>query len=327
MEDVMRKAVLGGIRIALGLLLAFTGVQVGAETWPSRPIRMVIPFPPGGVSDVLGRFWAQKLSTALGQPVVVENKPGAGTTIASDYVAKSAPDGYTIYFTDVTSHAINATLYKKLPYDSLKDFTPIALVAASPLLFVVPKALPPNTVNEFIALAKQKPMNYASSGNGTILHLSGEMLKSMAGIDLLHVPYKGSAPAVMATLGGQTSATFSTMPAALPQVQAGKLKALGITSPNRNPAVPTVPTMNESLPGFQVMLYSGILGPAGMPEATVNRLNAVVAKELQADDTKQLYASMGAEPVSMSPADFERHLKSEIEKLGKLVRASGSTID
>jgi tripartite-type tricarboxylate transporter receptor subunit TctC len=327
MEDVMRKAVLGGIRIALGLLLAFTGVQVGAETWPSRPIRMVIPFPPGGVSDVLGRFWAQKLSTALGQPVVVENKPGAGTTIASDYVAKSAPDGYTIYFTDVTSHAINATLYKKLPYDSLKDFTPIALVAASPLLFVVPKALPPNTVNEFIALAKQKPMNYASSGNGTILHLSGEMLKSMAGIDLLHVPYKGSAPAVMATLGGQTSATFSTMPAALPQVQAGKLKALGITSPNRNPAVPTVPTMNESLPGFQVMLYSGILGPAGMPEATVNRLNAVVAKELQADDTKQLYASMGAEPVSMSPADFERHLKSDIEKLGKLVRASGSTID
>lgn len=325
----MKKSLFGLGRLLFAAVVAFTSLQAGAQIWPNRPIKMIIPFPPGGVSDVLGRFWAAKLSTAFGEPVLVENKPGAGTTIAADFVAKSAPDGYTLYFTDVTSHAINATLYKKLPYDSVKDFTTVSLVAASPLLFVVSASVPANSMKEFIALAKAKggQMNYASSGNGTILHLSGESLKSMAGINLTHVPYKGSAPAVLATLGGDTSATFSTMPAALPHVKSGKMKALGVTSPQRNPAVPEVPTMNEVLPGFEIMLYSGILAPAGLPQPVVSRIHGEVIKGLKSADAKKLYAEMGADAVEMSPDEFNRHLQAEIAKLGRVVRASGATVD
>jgi tripartite-type tricarboxylate transporter receptor subunit TctC len=314
-------------RVLVTLVLGLGAATAAAQTWPSRPIRMIIAFPPGGVSDVLGRFWAAKLSSALGQPIVAENRPGAGTTIAADFVAKAPADGYTIYFADVTTHAINATLYKKLPYDSVDDFTAVAAVAATPLLFLVPASLPVNSLKEFIDLAKQKPMNYASSGNGTILHLSGESLKSMAGIELTHVPYKGSAPAVLATLAGEVSATFSTMPPALPHVKSGKLKALGVTSPVRNQVVPDVPTMKETLAGFDVVLYSGILAPAGLPQPVVDRLNSEVRKGLQASDTRKLYLEMGADPVEMSAQDFKRHLQSDIEKLGKAVRASGARVD
>ena len=323
----MKRKLMVGMQVLLAAALAFAAAHAGAQTWPTRPIRMIIPFPPGGVSDVLGRFWAAKLANALGQPIVAENRPGAGTTIAADVVAKAPADGYTIYFTDVTSHAINATLYKKLPYDSVDDFTTVALVAASPLLFVVPASVPVNSLKDFVDLAKQKQMNYASSGNGTILHLSGESLKSMAGIELTHVPYKGSGPAVLATLAGETSATFSTMPPALPHVKSGRMKALGVTSPMRNPAVPDVPTMKELLPAFEVMLYSGILGPAGLPQQVVERLNGEVSKGLQSADTNKLYADMGADPVQMSPQQFKRHLQAEIEKLGKAVRASGARVD
>lgn len=315
------------LKLLLTTAFALATAQAGAQDWPTRPIRMIIPFPPGGVSDVLGRFWAAKLSNAVGQPVVAENKPGAGTTIAADLVAKSAADGYTLFFTDVTTHAINATLYKKLPYDSVDDFTTVAPVAASPLLFLVPSSLPVDSLKDFIALAKQKQMNYASSGNGTILHLSGESLKSMAGIDLTHIPYKGSAPAVLATLAGDTAATFSTMPPALPHVKSGRMKALGVTSPVRNPAVPDVPTMKELLPAFEVMLYSGILAPAGLPQPVLQRLNGEITKGLQAADTKKLYGEMGADPVQMSPQEFKRHLQAEIQKLGKAVRASGAQVD
>lgn len=323
----MKRKLIVGMQVLLAAALTFAAAHAGAQTWPMRPIRMIIPFPPGGVSDVLGRFWAAKLANALGQPIVAENRPGAGTTIAADVVAKAPADGYTIFFTDVTSHAINATLYKKLPYDSVDDFTTVALVAASPLLFVVPASLPVNSLKDFVDLAKEKQMNYASSGNGTILHLSGESLKSMARIDLTHVPYKGSGPAVLATLAGETSATFSTMPPALPHVKSGRMKALGVTSPMRNPVVPDVPTMKELLPAFEVMLYSGILGPAGLPQQVVERLNGEISKGLQAADTNKLYADMGADPVQMSPQQFKRHLQAEIEKLGKAVRASGARVD
>lgn len=321
------KLALLALRVFVTAVLALGAANASAQSWPSRPIRMIIAFPPGGVSDVLGRFWAAKLSNALGQPIVAENRPGAGTTIAADLVAKAPPDGYTLYFADITTHAINATLYKKLPYDSIEDFTPVAAVAATPLLFLVPASLPVNSLKEFIALAKQKPMNYASSGNGTILHLSGESLKTMAGIDLTHVPYKGSAPAVLAALAGDVSATFSTMPPALPHVKSGKLKALGVTSPVPNQAAPDVPTMKEVLPGFEVMLYSGVLAPAGLPQPIVGRLSAEVAKGLQAQDTRKLYVDMGADPVRMTPEEFKRHLQSEVEKLGKAVRASGARVD
>ncbi len=321
------KLALLALRVFVTAVLALGAANASAQSWPTRTIRMIIAFPPGGVSDVLGRFWAAKLSNALGQPIVAENRPGAGTTIAADLVAKAPPDGYTLYFADITTHAINATLYKKLPYDSIEDFTPVAVVAATPLLFLVPASLPVNSLTEFIALAKQKPMNYASSGNGTILHLSGESLKTMAGIDLTHVPYKGSAPAVLAALAGDVSATFSTMPPALPHVKSGKLKALGVTSPVPNQAAPDVPTMKEVLPGFEVMLYSGVLAPAGLPQPMVGRLSAEVAKGLQAQDTRKLYVDMGADPVQMTPEEFKRHLQSEVEKLGKAVRASGARVD
>jgi tripartite-type tricarboxylate transporter receptor subunit TctC len=315
------------LKVLCAAIVVLGAADAGAQSWPSRPIRMIIAFPPGGVSDVLGRFWGAKLSSALGQPVVAENRPGAGTTIAADLVAKSQPDGYTLYFADVTTHAINATLYSKLPYDSVDDFTAVAVVASTPLLFLVPASVPANSLKDFIALAKQKPMNYASSGNGTILHLSGESLKSMAGINLTHIPYKGSAPAVLAALSGEVSATFSTMPPALPHVKSGKLKALGVTAPVRNQAVPEVPTMKESLPDFEVMLYSGILAPAGLPQSIVDRLNGEIVKGLQAGDTRKLYLDMGADPVQMSPQEFKRHLQSDIEKLGKAVRASGARVD
>jgi tripartite-type tricarboxylate transporter receptor subunit TctC len=313
--------------LAVAVLACAAPQAALAQAWPAKPIRMIVPFPPGGVSDVLGRFWSAKLSAAFDQSIVVENKPGAGTTIAADFVAKSPPDGYTLYFTDVTSHAINATLYRKLPFDSVRDFTTVGLVAASPLLFLVPASLPANSLKEFIALAKSRHMNYASSGNGTILHLSGETLKTLAGIDLTHVPYKGSAPAVLATLAGETSATFSTMPPALQHVRSGRMKALGVTSPKRNPAVPEVPTMSEILAGFEIMLYSGILGPAGLPQTVVSRVNGEIAKAINGPDVAKLYADMGADALAMSPDQFNRHLQSEIAKLGKAVRASGATVD
>jgi tripartite-type tricarboxylate transporter receptor subunit TctC len=300
-----------------------------AQQWPQKPIRMVIPFPPGGVSDVLGRFWGQKLGDALGTQIVVENKPGAGTTIAANGVAKSAPDGYTLYFADVTTHAINATLYQKLPYRSESDFTDIALVAAAPLVFVVPPEVPASNLAQFIQLAKSKPgaMNYASSGNGTILHLAGETLKSRAGIDLVHVPYKGSGEAVLATLSGQSSATFSALPPALPQIASGKLKALGVTSTVPNAALPDVPPIASMLPGFDIVLYSGIMGPAGLPKTIVDRINAEVSKVLKEPETKKFYSTVGADPVDISPAAFTDKLGELVKTMGQAVRASGASIN
>ncbi|OZI66811.1 Bug family tripartite tricarboxylate transporter substrate binding protein [Bordetella genomosp. 11] len=311
---------------AAGILAA---APAAAQDWPNRPIRMLIPFPPGGVSDVMGRFWAQKLSEALKTSVVVENRPGAGTTIAAGIVAKAAPDGYTLYFADVTTHAINATLYKSLPFKSDKDFTDIALLAAAPLALVIPPDVPAANLQQFIALAKAKPghLNYASSGNGTILHLAGETLKRMAGIDMVHVPYKGSSDAVMATLGGQASATFSALPPALPQIRTGKLRALGVTSTTSNETLPGVPPIATTLPGFDMVLYSGILGPAGMPPEIVDRINAAVSGVLKESGTRQFYDSVGADPVDISPAAFTARMTSLIAEMGTAVRDSGAVIN
>jgi tripartite-type tricarboxylate transporter receptor subunit TctC len=303
--------------------------QASSQEWPLRPIKMLIPFPPGGVSDVMGRFWAQKLSAGLGTPVVVENRPGAGTTIAAGVVAKSPPDGYTLYFADVTTHAINATLYRSLPYKSDEDFTDIALVSAAPLVFVVPPQVPAQDLQQFIALAKSRPgyLNYASSGNGTILHLAGETLKQKAGIEMVHVPYKGSPEAVMATLSGQSSATFSALPPALPQIAGGKLRALGVTSTTPNAALPGVPPIAGTLPGFDMVLYSGILGPAGMPPEVVQRINAEVSKVLKEPETRKFYASVGADPVDLSPAAFTARMRELIAAMSTAVRQSGAVVN
>ena len=276
-----------------------SGGIVNAQTYPTKPVRVIVPFTPGGISDVLARVMAQHLSGAMGQQFFVENRPGAGTTIAADLVAKSAPDGYTLYFIDMTTHAINATLYSKLPYDSVKDFTQIAMVAQTPLIMVVHPSLPVKTVKELIAFAKARPdeIVYASSGNGTILHLSGETLKSLAGIKMVHVPYKGSAPAVAALLGGEVAMTFSTTPPALPHVKAGRLRALAVTSPQRAPLLPEVPALAETLKGFDIVLYNGIMGPAGIPREIVSRLNKELARMMTLPNIKEAWAKQGADPI------------------------------
>jgi tripartite-type tricarboxylate transporter receptor subunit TctC len=262
--------------------------------------------------------------------VIVENKPGAGTTIAGDYIARSAPDGYTIWLQDVTTHAINAALYAKLPYDSLRDFTYIAMPASTPLMLVVHPSTPASSVRELIALLKANPgkYSYGSSGNGTIVHLAAEMLKSQAGVDAVHVPYKGSNPATAAILGGEVAFVFSTMPPAVSNAKAGKLRALGVTSPKRAGPAPEVPTMIEAgLPNFEIILYSGIMGPKGMDRALVTRLNAEFAKVVQAPEIRNVYEKIGADPLTLSPEETEKKTAAEIAKLGPVVKASGAKVD
>lgn len=314
--------------LAVALLVGTAG-QALAQSYPTKPIRIVVPFPPGGISDVLSRILGVKLTESMGQPVVIENRAGAGTTIAAAEVAKSAPDGYTLYFADVTTHAINATLYRKLPYDTVKDFSTITMVAFTPLILVVHPSVPARSVKELIELAKAKPgqLNMASSGNGTITHLAGELFKSLTGVDMLHVPYTGSAPAATALLGGQVSLLFSSVPPALPHVKTGKLRGLAVTTPKRSPAVPDIPTVGETLPGFELTLWSGILGPGGMPKEIVTKLNTEIAKALKLPDVRERFAVQSAEPSPGTPEQLGAHLRTEIDKLGKLVKASGAHID
>ncbi len=312
------------------IALALLSASAFAQGYPNKPIRLVVGFTPGGVSDVLARAMSAKLSQNLGQQVVVDNRPGAGTTIASEFIAKSAPDGYTLYFCDATTHAINASLYTKLPYDSVRDFSFISLVASTPLLLVVNPALPAKTVPELIALAKSRAgqLNYASSGNGTIVHLAGETFKSMAGVDLLHVPYKGSAPATVAVIAGDVAFIFSTMPAALPHVKSGKLRALAVTTPARVGAVRDIPTVAESgLPAFDLTLYSGVIGAAGMPREVVERMNGELAKAVNSPEIREFFATQGATPMASSPEQFADHMRADIVKLGKAVKASGAKAD
>jgi len=291
---------------------------------------MVVGFAPGGISDVLARALAAKLTTQIGQPVIVENKPGAGTTIAGEVVAKAAPDGYTIWLQDVTTHAINATLYPKLPYDSLRDFSPIALVASTPLMLVVHPSSPAKSVRELVALAKAErgKMSYGSSGNGTIIHLASEMLKTSQGFEALHIPYKGSGPATQAILANEVSFVFSTMPPAVSNVNAGKLRALAVTTPRRVGAAPDVPTMGEAgVPNFDVVLYSGILGPKGMDPAVVRKLNGEFARALQSEDMKKVYENLGADPISVTPEAFGEMMAGDIVRYAPVVKASGARID
>ena len=317
--------------LATGVLAGMCWGHAWAQTdFPNKSIRLVVGFTAGGISDVLARALGARLSAQVGQQVVVDNRAGAGTTIAGEIVAKSPPDGYTLFMQDMTTHAINASLYKKLPYDTVKDFTPITLVAASPLMLVVHPSLPVKSIKELIALGKAKPgqIPFASSGNGTILHLAAETFKTMAGIDMIHVPYKGSSQAVQALLAGEVAVTFSTMPPALTNVKAGRLRALGVTTPRRNAAAPDVPTVAEAgLKGFDVVLYSGVLGPARLPAAIVNKLNAEFIRAVNAPEVKTVYASLGVDAITDTPAEFAAHIAADIAKLGQAVRAAGAHAD
>ena len=318
------------IRALAVLALAIFSANAWAQAYPSKPIRLVVGFTPGGVSDVLARALSARLSQNLGQQVVVDNRPGAGTTIASEIVAKSAPDGYTLYFADATTHAINATLYRKLPYDSFRDFTYISLVASTPLLLVVNPALPVHSVAELIALAKSKSgqLNYASSGTGTIVHLAGEMFKTLAHVEMVHVPYKGSSPAVTAVMAGDVALLFSSMPAALPFAKSGKLRALAVTTPERVAAVQDVPTVAESgFPGFELVLYNGLVGPAGMQKGVLDRVHDELARVLALPDMKEFFAAQGATPITSTSEQFTAHMRAEVAKLGKAVEDSGARAD
>jgi tripartite-type tricarboxylate transporter receptor subunit TctC len=316
-------------RAALVAAFAFTPAAAIAQSeYPTKPVRMIVGFAAGGISDVLGRALAVAMSRQLGQQLVVENRPGASTLLAADATSKSAPDGYTIWLQDITTHAINATLVPKLPFDPLRDFTPIAMVASTPLMLVVHPSTPARTVGELQQLLRSRPGRYlyGSSGSGASVHMAAEMFRSMSGnLDVIHVPYRGSAPATTAILANEVTFVFSTMPPAISNVQAGKLRALAVTTAKRVAAAPDVPTMIEAgVPGYELVLWSGVLGPAGMPAPIVHRLNAEFAKALQADEVKAVYTRIGADPIAMSPEAFRDALEREIAKLAPVVRASGA---
>jgi tripartite-type tricarboxylate transporter receptor subunit TctC len=320
----------GMLRWTLGALFACIATVASAQSYPNRAIRLVVPFPAAGTTDILARAAAQKLTEAFGQSVVVDNRPGAAGNIGSDLVAKSAPDGYTLLMGTVGTHAINPSLYSKMPYDHVKDFVPVVLVAGVPNVLVVNPALPVNSVADLIKLAKDKPgqINFASSGSGTSIHLSGELFKTMAGVDITHIPYKGSSPALTDLMGGQVQIMFDNLPSALPQIKAGKLRAIAVTSLKRAPVLPDVPTISESgLPGFEASSWFGVLAPAGTPAPIVARINAEVNKWLQSTDARERLLSQGAEAAGGSPEQFANHIRAESEKWAKVVKASGAKVD
>jgi tripartite-type tricarboxylate transporter receptor subunit TctC len=324
--DFMRIA---SILVAACLLAAAPLARAQAD-YPNKPIRLVVGFAAGGISDVLGRALAARLSANVGQSVLVENRAGAGTTIAADFIAKSPPDGYTLFLQDITSHAINASLYPKLPYDSVKDFTPIALVASTPLMLVVHPSTSARTVKELVAMLKAAPgkYSYGSSGNGTILHLASELFATSQGVTVTHIPYKGSAPATQAIMANDVSFVFSTMPPAVSAVKGGKLRALAVTTPARVGAAPEVPTMIEAgLPGYEVVLYSGILGPRGMDAALVKKINGEFARVVASPEMKKIYETLGADGITATSEDFGRMISREIGALAPLVKASGAKVD
>ena len=328
----MRQRLLRATTILVGIAaFAFT-MAAGAQApaYPTKPIRLVVPFPPAGATDLIARAVAQKLGEVWGQSVVVDNRPGAGGNIGTELVAKAAPDGYTLEMGTVGTHAINASLYAKIPFDHVKDFAPVILVAGVPNVLVVNPAVPANSVQELIAYAKANPgkLNFASSGAGTSIHLSGELFKVMAGVQMTHVPYKGSAPALQDLLGGQVQLMFDNLPPSLPQIKAGRLRALAVTSATRAPALPDVPTIAESgLPGFEASSWFGILAPAGTPPAIVAKINAEVAKWLASPEGKEKLASIGANAAGGSPEDFAQHIQVETAKWAKVVKESGAKVD
>ncbi len=315
----------GFFLLLLGVLGGLGGEASFAQTYPVRPIRMIVAYPPGGGTDIVGRMMGQKLGENLGQTVVVDNRGGATGNIGTEIAAHATADGYTLLMGNVAPNAINVSLFKKLPFDPVKDFAPVSLVAVTPNILVVQPSSPVKTVKDLIALAKSKPgtLNFPSAGVGSSSHLAGEMLKSMAGIDMVHVPYKGGGPALVALLSGQVQLMFATLPAAMPHVKSGKLRPVAVTTSHRSQALPELPTIAESgVPGYEAATWYGLLAPAGTPKAIVDRLHAEIVKIL-ATDTRQRLAAQGFEPAGTTPAEFAGYIKSEIVKWGKVIKDAG----
>jgi tripartite-type tricarboxylate transporter receptor subunit TctC len=309
-------------------LVGFAHAQ--AQSYPNKPIKYIVPFAPGGSTDLLARLVAQKLQEAWGQPVVVENRPGAGGAVGAEVAAKSAPDGYTIIGGTISTHAINASVYSKLPYDPIKDFEPVTLLATQPNMLVVNPSLPAKNLAELIALLKADPEKYSFStaGNGTSAHLAGELFKSMTGTKMQHVPYKGSPQALTDAISGQVSMSFDNINTAYVQVKAGKLRALAVTTAKRSSIAPEVPTMaEEGLPGYELGSWHGVFAPAGTPKDIIAKLNAAIVKALQAPDLRLRLHELGIDPVGSSVAAFSAFVKAEVPKWAKVVKEAGATAD
>jgi tripartite-type tricarboxylate transporter receptor subunit TctC len=319
-----RRHVIAALALALGSGTAF------AQAWPAKPIKLVIPFPAGGSTDIVGRLIADKLSQSLGQPVVVDNRAGAGGTAGSDVAAKSPPDGYTLLLGTSSTHAIAPALYPKLPYDVTRDFVPVSLLGTATILMVVHPSVQAKSVAEFVALAKAKPgqLMFGSTGNGSVSHLTAEYFKSGAGIDMQHVPYKGDSPMTLDLVAGRVQVAFGTAVAFLPYVQSGKLNALAVTDAKPSPIAPKLPTVAASgLPGFEALQWFGLLAPAGTPKDIVARVNADVGKALQQPDVQEKLQGLGMQIVG-GPADsFGAFLRTEAAKWGKIVKDSGAKVD
>ncbi len=323
-------------RMALACALLGAMLSAGAPApsafaadYPTRSVRIVVPFAAGGPADVYGRQLAQYLSEAFRQPFVVEDRPGAGSVIGTDFVAKSAPDGYTLLVMSNT-HTTNESLMSKKPYQLMRDFVPIAPINYSDLVMVVHPSVPAKTLEEFIALAKSKPgqLNYASSGPGTPYHMAGELFKAMSHTDIVHVPYKGSSGARNDILGGQVQMMFDAITTMAPNVRAGQVRALGTTGTRRSSVLPEVPTIAEAgVPGYEATIWIGIMAPAGTPKDIVDKLNAEISRIVERPDVKKMWAAQGAEPMHMTPTEFDAYLRKDIDKWAKVVKISGAKVE
>jgi tripartite-type tricarboxylate transporter receptor subunit TctC len=315
------------------LLLSFALLPAQAQTtttalWPSKPVKIIVTFPPGGAPDTLARILADKWGQALGQTFTVDNKPGAGGNIGADFVAKSAADGSTLVIATVGTHAINPALYAKMPYDHVKDFTPVSFLASTPNLLVVNNAVPAKTVKELVALAAKTPLNFGSSGSGTSIHLSGELFNTLAGVKMQHIPYKGRAQAIPDLLGGRISMIFDNMPSALPLVKSGEIRAIAVTSATRSPAAPNIPTIAESgLPGFEATSWFALMAPAGLPKDVLARINAETVRVMALPEVKEKLATLGLDAATASPESLANLIQVETAKWAKVVKESGAKLD
>jgi tripartite-type tricarboxylate transporter receptor subunit TctC len=335
MKSIVSKLLTASLPFCIGMLAAPLGF---AQAYPTKPIRFIVPYPPGGPLDTVARLLADKMKDGLGQPVIVDNKPGAGGNIGADAAAKSAPDGYTIVMGAVATHAINPTLFPKMPYDPVRDFSPISLVASVPNVLVLNPDLASKSgiasVKDLVAYAKSHPgkLNYASGGNGSAGHLAGELFKMMTRTSIVHIPYNGAAPAQLGLLAGQTDLMFDNLASASAHIRSGKLKALAVTTTKRAAALPDLPTLAEAgnatgLNGFDINTWFGILAPAKTPPSVVARLNAEVDKALRAPDVKERMAKLGAEPSPTTPEQFEALIRKDLKKYAAIVKASGAKVD
>ncbi|MBI3514980.1 MAG: tripartite tricarboxylate transporter substrate binding protein [Proteobacteria bacterium] len=316
--------------ILLAIVLLVGATLSHAAEYPTRPVRMIVPFPAGGGVDLITRFTTDILAQALGQPFIVDNRPGAGANLGADLLAKSAPDGYTIGTMTIGTHGINPTLYAHLPFDPVKDFTPITMLVIQPNVMVVPKSLGVRSVTEFIALAKAKPgaLNAGSSGNGTSLHMSAEMFKQMTGVDIVHIPYRGAGPLMPDLLGGQVQVAFNNLPTVMPHIRSGALVPLGVTTLTRWPLLPELPTLHESgVPGFDVSSWYALMGPAKLPRDIVMALNQALVQGLERPDIRDRLLEMGTRPTPGAPEVLAAFVDSEMARWAPVVKATGLKID